>query len=166
VAPRGPAEEGGRGLPEVSRPRADLWLSRYAAQGVAGLLDRSHAAPREQVPARIRARVLALTRTGPPAETGLSHWSSREMARFIVRTEGVSVSHHWIALQIPPHRRHPSLGRRPPRLAQPVDHPGPGARRNPPAARRIRGRKDRDRVGRCYIPGRYRECLDCAGVTP
>ena len=33
----------------------------------------------------------------PPAETGLSHWSSREMAAFIQRTEGVYVSHHYVA---------------------------------------------------------------------
>src|SRR5213596_3325669 len=83
-------------LAGVSRPTVDLWLGRYAAEGAAGLLDRSHAAPREQVPARIRARILALTRTSPPAETGLSHWSSREMAAYIQRTEGVSVSYHWV----------------------------------------------------------------------
>jgi transposase len=40
---------------------------------------------------------LALTRTSPPAETGLSHWSSRELAAFIERTEGVYVSHHYVA---------------------------------------------------------------------
>lgn len=84
-------------LAGVSRPTVDLWLARYAAEAATGLLDRSHAAPREQVPARIRARVLALTRTSPPGETGLTHWSSREMARFIARTEGVAVSHHWVA---------------------------------------------------------------------
>ena len=88
----------------------DLWLGRYAAEGAAGLLDRSHAAPREQVPARIRARILALTRTSPPAETGLSHWSSREMARYITRTEGATVSHHWVAVLwrqngLKPHRQ-------------------------------------------------------------
>jgi transposase len=38
-----------------------------------------------------------LTRTSPPAETGLSHWSSRELAAFIERTEGVYVSHHYVA---------------------------------------------------------------------
>jgi transposase len=77
------------GLAGVSRPTVDVWLSRYATGGVAGLLDRSHAAPREQVPARIRERVLALTRSSPPGQTGLTHWSSREMARYIARTEGV-----------------------------------------------------------------------------
>jgi hypothetical protein len=37
-------------------------------------------AGREQVPASIRARILAVARTSPPAEMGLSHWSSRAMA--------------------------------------------------------------------------------------
>ena len=109
----------------VSRPTVDLWLSRYAAQGVVGLLDRSHAAPREQVPARIRARVLALTRTSPPAETGWSHWSSREMARFITGTEGVSVSHHWVAAlwrehHLKPHRQGTFKVSKDPRFAEKV----------------------------------------------
>ena len=84
-------------LAGVSRPTVDHWLERYASEGISGLLDRSRAAPREQVPARVRARVLSLTRSSPPMETGLSHWSSREMAAYIQRTEGVSVSYHWVA---------------------------------------------------------------------
>ncbi len=84
-------------LAGVSRPTVDLWLSRFAADGVAGLLGRRRGAPREQVPAAIRGRILALTRSSPPAGTGLSHWSSREMAAFLQRTEGVSVSHHYVA---------------------------------------------------------------------
>jgi transposase len=84
-------------LAGVSRPTVDLWLRRYQAEGVAGLFDRSHAAPREQVHPRIRSRILAATRISPPAETGLSHWSSREMAAFIKRTEDVYVSHHYVA---------------------------------------------------------------------
>ena len=84
-------------LAGVSRPTVDLWLTRYETEGLAGLIDRSHSAPREQVPAPIRARILAATRTSPPAGTGLSHWSSREMVAFIKRTEGVYVSHHYVA---------------------------------------------------------------------
>jgi transposase len=79
----------------MSRPTVDLWLSRYAAEGVAGLLERKRGAGREQVLGRIRARILAATRSVPP--DGLSHWSSREMAKFIARTEGVTVSHHYVA---------------------------------------------------------------------
>jgi transposase len=84
-------------LAGVSRPTVNLWLSRYDAEGVAGLLERPRGAGREQVPASIRARILAATRSSPPADSGLSHWSSREMAKFITRTEGVSVSHHYVA---------------------------------------------------------------------
>lgn len=84
-------------LAGVSLPTVNLWLDRYGAEGIAGLTDRSHSAPREQVPGSVRARVLALTRTSPPVETGLSHWSSREMAAFLKRTEGVSVSHQYVA---------------------------------------------------------------------
>lgn len=81
----------------VSRPTVDLWLSRYAADGLAGLLERPSGAGREQVPGRVRARILAASRVRPPAETGLSHWSSREMAAWISCAEGVPVSHHYVA---------------------------------------------------------------------
>src|SRR5918998_1895613 len=84
-------------LAGVSRPTVDLWLKRYAADGIVGLLDRPRAAGREQIPGAVRARILAARRTSPPAETGLSHWSSREMAEFITRTEGAYVSHHYVA---------------------------------------------------------------------
>ena len=79
----------------VSRPTVNLWLSRYEAEGVAGLLERKRGAGREQVPATIRAKILAATRSAPPE--GLSHWSSREMVKFIARTEKVTVSHHYVA---------------------------------------------------------------------
>lgn len=84
-------------LAGVSRPTVDQWLDRFAAEGVAGLLDRPRGAGREQVPASIRARILAASRVSPPVETGLSHWSSREMAAFIARTEAVEVSHHYVS---------------------------------------------------------------------
>jgi len=84
-------------LAGVSRPTVDAWLSRFEVGGVAGLVDRPRGAPREQVPARIRGRVLALARSSPPAETGLSHWSSREMAAYVTRTTGVRVSHSYVA---------------------------------------------------------------------
>ena len=79
----------------VSRPTVNLWLARYAEEGVSGLLERKRGAGREQVPGRVRARILAATRGGPP--DGLSHWSSREMVKFIERTEKVTVSHHYVA---------------------------------------------------------------------
>jgi hypothetical protein len=45
----------------------------------------------------VRARILALTRQSPPEKTGLSHWSSREMARYLKQEVGISVSHSFVA---------------------------------------------------------------------
>ncbi|RSM57752.1 IS630 family transposase [Actinoplanes sp. ATCC 53533] len=84
-------------LAGVSLPTVDRWVARYAGGGLAGLEDGSHAAPREQVPAWVRGRILALSRMSPPVETGLSHWSSREMAAYVKRVEGVAVSWHYVA---------------------------------------------------------------------
>jgi transposase len=112
-------------LAGVSRPTVDLWLDRYAAEGIAGLLDRRRGAPREQVPTSVRARILAASRVSPPAETGLSHWSSREMAAFIQRTEGVYVSHHYVAKlwrdnRLRPHRQGTFKVSRDPEFAEKV----------------------------------------------
>jgi hypothetical protein len=38
-----------------------------------------------------------LTRASPPAETGLSHWSSRQLAAYLKRSEGVWVSWQYVA---------------------------------------------------------------------
>ncbi len=84
-------------LSGVSGPTVDRWLGRYAAQGLAGLGGRVPGGPREQVPAWVRAKIVALTRMTPPASTGLSHWSSREMAAYLQRAEGISVSWHYVA---------------------------------------------------------------------
>lgn len=49
------------------------------------------------MPGKARARILALTRQTPPAETGVTHWSSREMAKYLKHREGILVSHNFIA---------------------------------------------------------------------
>jgi transposase len=94
----------------VSLPTVDRWLVRYEKFGLTGLEESKRGAGREQMPAHIPERILALTRTSPPAETGLSHWSSREMAAYIARTEGIPVSWHYVAKlrrdnRLQPHRQ-------------------------------------------------------------
>jgi transposase len=84
-------------LAGVSLPTVDRWVDRYETEGIVGLMDRSHAAPREQVPAWVPARILALTRQSPPESTGLSHWSSRQMVDYLKRAEGITVSWHYVA---------------------------------------------------------------------
>ncbi|WP_369797464.1 hypothetical protein [Nocardia sp. CNY236] len=64
----------------------DVWLAWYAAEGIAGLLDRRRGAGREQMPGRIRVRILAATSAparssataGPPAPARNSSRSSNE----------------------------------------------------------------------------------------
>jgi transposase len=112
-------------LAGMSLPTVDRWVDRYAEHGLAGLEEHKRGAAREQVPASVRARILALTRTTPPAETGLSHWSSREMAAYITRTEGVSVSWHYVAKlwrdnDLKPHRQGTFKISRDPRFADKV----------------------------------------------
>ena len=55
-------------LAGVSRPTVDLWLRRFDADGVAGLLDRARGAAREQVPARWRGRRVDRSNKRPPVE--------------------------------------------------------------------------------------------------
>jgi homeodomain-containing protein len=71
----------------VSRPTVDAVLKRFAAERVAGLLDKPVTVVQpDRVPAEVRARIVAVTRCSPPRETGLSHWSSRELSVFLKRT--------------------------------------------------------------------------------
>lgn len=81
----------------ASRPTVDKWLARYEQCGLEGLVSKTSPGGPRQIPERIRARVLALTRTTPPSVLGISHWSSTEVAGYIKRTEGVYVSQTWVS---------------------------------------------------------------------
>jgi transposase len=84
-------------LAGTSRPTVNTWVRRYHASGVAGLVDRPKPGKPAVVPGPVRARILALTRMTPPEVTGLTHWSSREMAAYLARGENIAVSHNFIA---------------------------------------------------------------------
>ncbi|GIH18942.1 hypothetical protein Raf01_71140 [Rugosimonospora africana] len=112
-------------LAAVSLPTVDRWVRRYLERGLDGLHDDPRGAGREQVPGWVAARILALTRMTPPADTGLSHWSSREMANYLRRTERVSVSWHYVAKlwrdnDLRPHRQGTFKLSRDPRFADKV----------------------------------------------
>ena len=81
----------------VTRPTIDKWLKRYADHGIDGLISEKPPGAPRQIPARIRSRVLALTRMSPPRELGISHWSSAEMAGYVKMKEGVYVSQTWVS---------------------------------------------------------------------
>ena len=80
----------------TTKPTVYNWIARYDQEGLAGLDDRKSPGRPRTVSGRDRARILALTRLPPPEETGLTHWSSYEMAKYLKRREGISVSHNFI----------------------------------------------------------------------
>ena len=81
---------------QVSRIRA-----RFAAEGLAGLADRARSGRPPQVSGRKRAQVVALTLK--PAPEGLTHWSTRELARKVDLSHS-TVHRIWQAHALQPHR--------------------------------------------------------------
>jgi transposase len=79
------------------KPTVYKWITRYEEYGIEGLSDGVSTGRPPEVSAEMRSRILALTRCSPPEKTGLSHWSSREMARYLQREEGISVSQSFVA---------------------------------------------------------------------
>lgn len=106
----------GHSVPEIARmadttkPTVYKWIARYEQHGIDGLSERVSTGRPPEVSAEDRARILALTRQSPPEKTRLSHWSSREMARYLKREMGISVSHNFVATvwrehDLQPHRQ-------------------------------------------------------------
>lgn len=94
----------------TSPPTVYKWMDRHERFGVDGLTDLPRPGRPSEVSDSVRSRIVALTRCTPPAETGLSHWSSREMAKYLKRAESISVSHNFIAQvwrdhDLQPHRQ-------------------------------------------------------------
>ncbi len=82
---------------KTTRPTVDKWIKRYEQHGVEGLVNRTSPGGPRQIPDRIRATVIAVSRTTPPSTLGISHWSSSDMARYIKETEGIYVSQTWVS---------------------------------------------------------------------
>ena len=77
----------------TTKPTVYKWIAQYDQYGIDGLSNRVSTGRPPEVSAEVRARILALSRQSPPEKTGLSHWSSREMARYLKREMEVSLSH-------------------------------------------------------------------------
>lgn len=84
-------------MASTTKPTVYKWIERYEQHGIDGLTDRVSTGRPPEVSAQVRATILALTRQSPPEKTGLSHWSSREMAGYLKREIGISVSHNFVA---------------------------------------------------------------------
>ena len=90
------AERTGYTVVQVSRLRR-----RFAEHGVAGLPDRPRSGRPPTITARKRAQIVALT-LKPPAP-GLTHWSTRDLARK-VGVSHATVHQIWRAHDLKPHR--------------------------------------------------------------
>jgi transposase len=75
----------------VSRPTVNLWRSRYAERGLAGLADEQRSGRRRLIDQR---RIVAETLRPPPAGLGVTHWSSRLLAQRLGISH-VSVAAAW-----------------------------------------------------------------------
>jgi transposase len=64
----------------VSRPTVIGWRARYQAKGIDGLADEDRSGRPRQID---RPAVLAVTLTPPPKKYGITHWSSRLLARHL-----------------------------------------------------------------------------------
>jgi len=94
----------------TTKPTVYKWVDRFAEGGVAALEDLERSGRPRSVSGSARSRILALTKCPPPEETGLTHWSTHEMARYLNRHEGIDVSHNfiaelWRAHGLKPHRQ-------------------------------------------------------------
>lgn len=81
----------------TTRPTVYKWVYRFDEGGVAALESRKSPGAPRTVSESERSRIVALTKLPPPEGTGLSHWSSYEMAKYLRRYEGISVSHNFVA---------------------------------------------------------------------
>jgi transposase len=90
------AERTGYTVVQISRLRR-----RFAEQGVAGLPDHPRSGRPPTITARKRAQIVALTLKPPGA--GLTHWSTRELARKTGVSHGM-VHRLWRAHALQPHR--------------------------------------------------------------
>ena len=87
-----------------SRPTVTLWRSRYETDGIDGLGD----APRSGAPPKLtqqrKDEILATTLAPPPETLGVTHWSSRLLAKHLGDVSHVTITRLWKLWQLQPWR--------------------------------------------------------------
>jgi len=94
----------------TTRPTVYKWIARYEEGGIAELDDHKSPGRPKVITEEQRAGILALPKLTPPEPTGLTHWSSYEMAKYLKRHECIDVSHNfiselWRENDLKPHRQ-------------------------------------------------------------
>jgi transposase len=84
----------------VSRPTVNAWRARYAERGLAGLAEEKRSGRRRSIDQR---QIVAETLTPPPASLGVTHWSSRLLAKRL-GTSHVTIAEAWKRYGVKPWR--------------------------------------------------------------
>ena len=84
----------------VSRPTVNAWRARYVERGLAGLADEKRSGRKRSIDQR---RIVAETLTPPPASLGVTHWSSRLLAKRL-GTSHVTIAEAWKRYGVRPWR--------------------------------------------------------------
>jgi transposase len=84
----------------VSRPTVIKWRERFAAGGIEGLADRARSGRPKAID---DARIIAATLEPPPPSLGVTHWSSRLLARHLGISDA-TVARAWRAYRVQPWR--------------------------------------------------------------
>jgi transposase len=96
-----------------TEPTVVKWRRQYAERGLAGLEDAPRpGGPKTVLTDEVVCEILTATVTPPPASlraAGVTHWSSRRLADWLVQARGISVSHDsitvlWRKFCLAPHR--------------------------------------------------------------
>jgi transposase len=84
----------------VSRPTVNAWRARCVERGLAGLADEKRSGRRRSIDQR---RIVAETLTPPPVSLGVTHWSSRLLAKRL-GTSHVTIAEAWKRYGVKPWR--------------------------------------------------------------
>ncbi len=88
----------------VERARIVLLASHgIPGAGLAGLEDEPRSGRPRRLPPRLEERIIAATLAGPPKSMGVTHWSSRLLARRL-KVSHVTITRVWRAYGLKPHR--------------------------------------------------------------
>ena len=86
-----------------SRPTVIRWRSRYAAKGLAGLDDQPRSGRPRTVRRVRRVEIVATTQQPPPQQLGITHWSTRSLARHL-GVSRMTVARVWAEHDLTPWR--------------------------------------------------------------
>jgi transposase len=87
----------------LSRPTVILWRQRYEGGGMDALEDRPRPGRPREIDEQMRLDVVARTLAGPPPRLGVTHWSTRLLARE-VGVSNFTVAMIWREYGLKPHR--------------------------------------------------------------